>query len=64
MPELNESRDILTLTLVAFPDKNINDLFYYEKNFYNEIWNGNSNLAKKYSKPGINKIFQFYNAFS
>lgn len=63
VPELNESRDILTLTLVAFPDKNINDLFYHEKNFNEEIWNGNSNLAKKYSKPGITKIFQFYRAF-
>ncbi len=64
VPEINESRDILTLTLVAYPDKNINDLFYHEKNFHNEIWNGNSNLAKKYSKPGITKIFKFYNAFS
>lgn len=64
VPEFNESRDILTLTLVAYPDKNINDLFYHEKNFYSEIWNGNSNLAKKYSKPGITKIFKFYNAFS
>lgn len=64
VPELNQSRDILTFTLVAYPDENINDLFYHEKNFSKEIWNGNSNLAKEYAKPGLNKILKFYKALN
>ena len=64
VPELHQSRDILTLTLVAFPDNNINDLFFFEEEFSNEIWNGNSNLAKRYSKPNLNRIFEFYKALN
>lgn len=64
VPELNQSRDILTFTLVAYPDENINGLFYHEKNFSKEIWNGNSNLAKEYAKPGLNKILKFYKALN
>lgn len=64
IPKKNESRDILTLTLVAYPNKNDKDIFYYENEYKNEIWNGNSNLAKKLAKPYLSNLFHFYKIFN
>lgn len=66
VPEKYETRDILTLTLIAYPTKNQNskDIFNFEKEYEQEIWNGNSNLAKKLAKPGLSNLLHFYKIFN
>ena len=63
IPKFGNYRDVLFVNFVAVP-KNIDDIFYFEKDYENEIWGISNNLAKKYSKPkNFRETINLYNAF-
>jgi ectoine hydroxylase-related dioxygenase (phytanoyl-CoA dioxygenase family) len=64
IPTSDNFRDILTITTVATPMINSNNIFFLD-NKENEkyFWNGNSDLSKKFAKPKIKDLFKFYQNF-
>ena len=48
IPKLGNYRDVLFINFVAVP-KNIDDIFYFEKDYEDEVWGISNILAKKFS---------------
>ncbi len=64
VPSQNKYRDYLIITFVANPKIKSNDLFYFENEFANSIWNGDAALTTKLAKPyGYKKLYNFYQSF-
>ena len=65
VPSKNKFRDYLIITFVAYPNKENDNCFYYEENFENEIWNGDTNkLTTNLAKPyNLKKMLTLYKKF-
>ena len=63
IPKLGNYRDVLFINFVAVPKK-IDDIFYFEKDYEDEVWGTSNILAKKFSKPkNFRETINLYNAF-
>ena len=63
IPKLGNYRDVLFVNFVAVP-KNIDDIFYFEKDYEDDVWGISNMLAKKYAKPkNFRETLNLYNAF-
>jgi len=64
IPNYGKYRDMLFVSFVATPEK-INDIFHYEKDYYDCIWKCKNDLPKKFSKPkNIRETFNLYKSLS
>ena len=64
IPHKENIRDYLVITFCSYPNKS-NDLFHYENEYSDQIWNGNSQLSTKLAKPyGYKKLFTLYKSFT
>ena len=64
IPKNNNFRDILTITTIATPMINSNNIFFLDNKENEEyFWNGDSSLSKKFAKPKIKDLFKFYQNF-
>lgn len=64
VPSENKHRDYLIITFVANPKIKSTDLFHFENEFENSIWNGDAALTTKLAKPyGYKKLYNFYQSF-
>jgi hypothetical protein len=63
IPKFGNHRDVLFINFVALPKK-INDIFYFEKDYEDEIWGSSNILAKKFSKPkNLRETYNLYKDF-
>ena len=64
IPHKKNIRDYLVITFCSYPNKS-NDLFHYENEYSDQIWNGNSQLSIKLAKPyGYKKLLNLYKSFA
>ena len=65
VPSKNNFRDYLVITFVAYPKKEDKNMFSFEDNFSEEIWNGNTNkLTSSLAKPyNIKQLIKLYKSF-
>ena len=64
IPSYGKYRDMLFVSFVATPEK-IDDIFHYEKDYYDCIWQCKNDLPKKFSKPkNIRETFNLYKSLS
>jgi CRISPR/Cas system-associated protein endoribonuclease Cas2 len=66
IPTKDKYRDYLIITFVAYPNNKNKNMFCYEDNFNDDIWNGDTNklttsLAKPYT---IKELFNLYKNFN
>lgn len=63
IPKFGNYRDVLFITFIAVPEK-INNIFYFEKDYKEDVWGTEKNLVKKFSKPNnLRKTFNLYKSF-
>ena len=63
IPKLGNYRDVLFINFVAVP-KNIDDIFYFEKDYEDEVWGISNILAKNFQNQKIfRETLNLYNAF-
>jgi len=64
IPHKENFRDYLVITFCSYPNKS-DQLFYYEKDYSNEIWNGSSKLSSKLAKPySYKELFTLFKNFT
>ena len=64
IPSYGKYRDMLFVSFVATPEK-IDDIFHYEKDYYDCIWQCKNDLPKKFSKPkNIRETYNLYKSLS
>jgi len=63
IPKFGNYRDVLFITFVALPKK-VDNIFYFEKDYEDEVWGSSRSMVKKYSKPkNLRETVNLYNAF-
>lgn len=63
IPKFGNYRDMLFIHFVAIPKK-IDDIFYFEKDYPDEVWGSSNSLVKKYSKPkSLRETIKLYKDF-
>lgn len=63
IPKYGNYRDVLFVNFVALPKK-IDDIFYFEKDYEDEVWGLSRSLVKKYSKPkSLRETIKLYKDF-
>jgi len=63
IPKFGNYRDVLFINFVAIPEK-IDDIFYFEKDYEDEVWGVARGLPKKFSKPkNFRETIKLYRSF-
>jgi hypothetical protein len=63
IPALGKYRDMLVFTFCTYNNPSSN-LFFYENDFYNSIWNREELLTKKLAKPfGYKNLIKFISSY-
>lgn len=63
IPKFGNCRDVLFITFIAVPEK-INNIFYFEKDYQEDIWGSGKDLVKRFSKPNnFRKTYRLYKSF-
>ena len=63
IPKFGNSRDVLFVNFLAVPEK-VDNIFYYEKDFDNDLWRNGKNLVKKFAKPkNLRETYDLYKSF-
>ena len=63
IPKFGNYRDVLFITFMAVPEK-IDNIFYFEKDYQEDIWGSGKDLVKRFSKPNnFRKTYRLYKSF-
>ena len=66
VPKYGCYRDVLFITFIVTPNNlfKTDDYFYFEKEYYNSIWNREGHITKKFAKPkSLKDTIKLYNQF-